>query len=118
MTIFIKKGGSFMDLMSLNKDEISDLIADLKAPAFRAKQLYEWINRGANIDSMSNLPISLRQALKDRGCYVYLPKIRQKLISSVDGTVKYLFELIDGQLIESVVMKYEHGNTICVSSQV
>lgn len=106
-----------MDLLSLNKDEISDLIADLKAPAFRAKQLYEWINRGANIDSMSNLPISLRQALKDRGCYVYLPKIRQKLISSVDGTVKYLFELIDGQLIESVVMKYEHGNTICVSSQ-
>ena len=106
-----------MDLMTLSNDEVYALVHELGHPTFRAKQLISWISCGTPIDDMSNLPISFRQLLKDMGYYVYLPKIKQKLVSSIDGTVKYLFELIDGQLIESVVMKYEHGNTICVSSQ-
>jgi 23S rRNA (adenine2503-C2)-methyltransferase len=73
--------------------------------------------RGTDIDDMTNIPSALRNKLKSEGYFVYLPKIKKKLVSKIDGTVKYLFELKDGQLIESVVMKYEHGNTICVSSQ-
>lgn len=106
-----------MDLMTLSNDEVYALVHELGHPTFRAKQLISWISSGTAVDDMSNIPRSLRQQLKDKGYYVYLPKIKQKLVSSIDGTVKYLFELIDGQLIESVVMKYEHGNTICVSSQ-
>ncbi len=106
-----------MDLMALTKDEISSLSKSLGQPSFRAEQLWIWIKRGTSIDEMTNLPQKFRQELKDNGYFVYLPQIKKKLVSEVDGTVKYLFALKDGQLIESVVMKYEHGNTICVSSQ-
>ncbi len=66
---------------------------------------------------MHNLPQELRKNLISSGYYVFLPKIKNKYVSKIDGTVKYLFELKDGELIESVVMKYKHGNTVCVSSQ-
>lgn len=106
-----------MDLMMLTKDEILSLSLELGQPSFRAEQLWNWVRRGSDINEMTNLPLRFRQELKARGYYVYLPQIKKKLVSEVDGTVKYLFALKDGQLIESVVMKYEHGNTICVSSQ-
>ena len=106
-----------MDLMTLDKNEIKSITSGLGQPSFRSEQLWTWIQRGTDIDQMTNLPSKFRQDLKDKGYYVRLPQIKQKLVSSIDGTVKYLFSLHDGQLIESVVMKYEHGNTICVSCQ-
>jgi len=86
-------------------------------PEYRGNQLYKWIQKGTPVSEMTTFSEALRKKIAERGD-VYLPKIRKKLVSQIDGTVKYLFELTDGQLIESVVMSYEHGNTICVSSQV
>ncbi len=106
-----------IDLLSLNADEITALVADMGLPAFRAKQLRGWVAKGTPLEEMHNLPKDFRRALIDRGCHVTLPRIVNKLVSAIDGTVKYLFALRDGELIESVVMKYKHGNTICVSSQ-
>ena len=106
-----------MDLLSLPYDEIAALVADMGYPAFRAKQLRGWVVKGTPVEEMRNLPRDFREKLIERGCHVTLPRIVQKLISQIDGTVKYLFALSDGQLIESVVMKYKHGNTICVSCQ-
>lgn len=105
------------DLMSLSYNEILAITEKLGYPAFRGKQLWQWICKGTEINGMTNLPSSFRYAISDSGYYLYIPVIKQKLVSKIDGTVKYLFEMKDGQLIESVIMKYEHGNTICVSCQ-
>lgn len=106
-----------LDLLCLPYEALCELIREAGYPAFRAKQLREWVMKGTPIEEMSNLSKSLREHLILLGCHVTLPKIEAKLVSQIDGTVKYLFSLSDGQLIESVVMKYEHGNTICVSCQ-
>jgi 23S rRNA (adenine2503-C2)-methyltransferase len=106
-----------IDLLSLTADELSSLVSDMGFPAFRAKQLRSWVVKGVPIEEMSNLPKDFRAKLTEQGCHVTLPRIVRKLVSAIDGTVKYLFALRDGELIESVVMKYKHGNTICVSSQ-
>ncbi len=106
-----------IDLLEASYNEICELIASLGCPSYRAGQLFRWAAKGVPIEQMSNLPAELRARLTERGCFVFLPQIRQKLVSRLDGTVKYLFALRDGQLIESVVMKYRHGNTVCVSSQ-
>lgn len=106
-----------IDLLSMPYNEIEELVTSSGFPVFRAKQLYSWLSKGASFDEMTNLPSAFKEKLISHGCIVDLPKISQKLVSKIDGTVKYLFALSDGQLIESVVMKYEHGNTICVSSQ-
>lgn len=106
-----------MDLLSFSYHDIYTLVTELGFPVFRAKQLRNWVVKGTPIEEMNNLPKDFRQKLLDIGCHVTLPHIVQKLVSQVDGTVKYLFALRDGQLIESVVMTYNHGNTICVSSQ-
>jgi len=106
-----------MDLLSLPYHDIVTLVTDMGYPAFRAKQLRSWVVKGTPIEAMSNLPRDFREKLIEHGCHVTLPRIERKLISQIDGTVKYLFALSDGQLIESVVMKYKHGNTICVSCQ-
>ena len=104
------------DLQSMSYEEISELIKSMGQPQYRAMQLFKWAQAGVDIDSMSNLSKELRGRLNEE-CFVYTPKIVRKLVSKLDGTAKYLFELNDGQMIESVVMKYKHGNTICVSSQ-
>lgn len=106
-----------IDLLSLPYNEIENLVVSSGFPKFRAKQLYEWVSKGATYDEMTNLPKAFKEKLISLSCFLHYPKIEQKLVSKIDGTVKYLFSLSDGQLIESVVMKYEHGNTICVSSQ-
>ena len=106
-----------MNLIEATKEEIDDLIKRLGYPSFRSKQVYSWAIKGVPVAEMSNLPKSLRDALITEKTDVYLPTIQEKLISVIDGTVKFLFALADGQLIESVVMHYEHGNTICVSCQ-
>lgn len=98
------------------RDELGEFMRSIGEPEYRAGQLFEWMSRGASIDEMSNLPKKLREKLKERADY-RLPKIEKKLVSAIDGTVKYLFMLEDGECVESVFMKYEHGTSLCVSSQ-
>ncbi len=107
------------DILSMTFSEISEEFAVFGYPKFRAKQVYEWLHKHlvSDYDEMSNLPKNLRDDLKEKlpvfGC-----KIEKKQISKIDKTVKYLFQLHDGDFVESVVMKYKYGYTICVSSQV
>jgi 23S rRNA (adenine2503-C2)-methyltransferase len=94
------------------------MLAQMGQPKFRAAQLFKWLQSGVtDFDSMSNLPSSLREALKST-CYIADVKIVRRLQSQIDGTVKYVYELFDGEYIESVLMKYEHGYTVCISTQV
>ncbi len=107
------------DILSMTFDELSDEFSALGIPKFRAKQIYEWLHKhlAGDYDEMLNIPKILREELKEK-----LPilncKIEKKQVSAIDGTIKYLFRLHDGDYVESVVMKYKYGYTICVSSQV
>lgn len=105
-----------IDLKSLTIKEMQDFVADLGEKPFRAKQIFKWIYRGVGIYDMSDLSKALRDKLSERA-YIENIKTEQCLISKKDGTRKYLFGLSDGNFIESVFMRYRHGNTICVSSQ-
>ena len=105
------------DILSLTLPEVEKIVLDLGEPRFRAKQIYGWINKGMWGSEMKNIPTLLQKKLDDV-CEFRVPTIKRKLISQLDGTIKYLFELIDGEYIESVFMRYEHGNTLCISSQV
>lgn len=105
------------DIISLYYDELCDFITrDLGQPKFRAKQIAGYINKGIPFDMMSTIPKNLRVELSEKAIMLY-PDIEQKMVSAIDGTVKYLFRLHDGELIEGVVMKYEHGYSMCVSSE-
>ena len=104
------------DLLSMDRQEIAAFLKTLGEASYRAGQLFGWLQKGASLEEMSNLPKSLREKLGEVST-ISLPIIRRKLVSKIDGTVKYLYELNDGQCIESVLMRYEHGNTVCVSSQ-
>lgn len=108
---------SKIDILSLSLDELTEEIIKIGEPKFRAKQIFSWINKGCFGSEMTNISGALQEKLNDVFEF-RLPKVRKKLCSKLDGTIKYLFELIDGELIESVFMKYEHGNTLCISSQV
>ena len=106
------------ELKSLNLIELEQFVTDNGFPKFRAKQIFEWINKGVRrFEDMSNLPKNLIAFLNENAL-LSLVDVEQKYVSSIDGTVKYLFALHDGNFIESVVMKYHHGYTICISSQV
>lgn len=104
------------DIMSMMPEELSAFVENLGEKKYRGKQLFTWMARGVPLDEMSNLPAAFREKLKSEACYK-LPSIEQKYVSKLDGTIKYLFSLDDGECVESVLMKYEHGNTICVSTQ-
>ncbi|MBQ8546096.1 MAG: 23S rRNA (adenine(2503)-C(2))-methyltransferase RlmN [Clostridia bacterium] len=106
-----------IDILSLSLEELEKEIINIGEPKFRAKQIYSWIIKGKWGEEMKNIPLSLRQKLNEKFIFT-LPKIEKKLVSKIDGTIKYLFELYDGEFIESVFMRYEHGNTLCISSQV
>lgn len=107
-----------INLMDLSCDELKILAKELGQPEFRGKQIFEWIYRGAeSFDEMSNLPKDFRQKLAKRAT-VRCAKICEKYVSNIDETRKYLLQLNDGNFIESVLMKYDYGYTICVSSQV
>ena len=99
-------------------EELEQDFALLGEQKFRAKQVFQWISRGVrDFDKMTNLSKPLREKLK--GEYeLYEPKVIGKQVSAIDGTIKYLWELKDGNAVETVVMSYKHGNTVCVSSQV
>ncbi len=105
------------DLLSLTRPELKAFLSELGEPAYRAEQIFTQLHRGISPDEMTNIPKKLKEALAQSACYP-LPKVERKLVSALDGTVKYLMELYDGNCIESVIMKYNHGNTICISSQV
>ena len=107
-----------IDLKSLNLQEMTDVLKSMGQPAFRGKQVFTWLHKGArSFDEMTNLPKALRDRLAAE-CILTVPKVARKQVSRQDGTMKYLWELSDGNCIESVLMRYHHGNTVCISSQV
>ena len=105
------------DLLSLDTSELESFVVSLGESKFRAKQLKSWLISGCGFDEMTNLSLSLRSKLKEVA--VANPvRVKEKIVSSLDGTQKYLFELLDGNIIEGVRMKYHYGDTQCVSTQV
>lgn len=107
-----------IDLRSMEYGGIEEIVSSMGEAHFRAKQLYSWVMKGAqSFDEMTNLSKSFREQLAKR-CYISKLSIKEKYTSKLDGTVKYLFELDDGNCIETVVMRYKHGLSVCVSSQV
>ena len=106
------------DIKSLNRQEITQLLRDMGEPAFRGKQVFTWLHRGVtSFEDMTDLSKALRQKLTER-CYITVPTVERKQISRHDGTIKYLWRLGDGNCIETVLMRYDHGNTVCLSAQV
>ncbi len=107
------------DILSMTFDELLQEFSNLGVQKFRAKQVYEWLHchLAADYDEMSNLPKALREELTEK-FPIYNCKIVKKQVSKLDNTVKYLFQMHDGDFVESVVMKYKYGYTICVSTQV
>ena len=107
-----------IDLKSMTQEEITRFLRDLGEPAFRGKQVFTWLHKGVrSFDEMSNLSKALREKLKAQ-CTITVPTVARKQVSRVDGTIKYLWRLSDGNCIETVLMQYRHGNTVCISSQV
>lgn len=107
------------DLMSMPLHKLMEAVEEMGEKKFRAKQLYSWLHEKLIFDyhEMSNLSAAFRQQLSEQ---YPLPVIKEvkRYVSKLDGTTKYLFELFDGNIIESVLMKYKHGNSVCISSQV
>lgn len=106
------------DIKSMNLAELTEYVGTLGEKPFRAKQLYQWMHQklAVSIDGMTNLPASFREKLKQEAEYVVL-KQEAVQVSTQDGTRKYLFVLPDGNVIESVLMRYKFGNSVCISSQ-
>ena len=107
-----------IDLKSQTMEEMTATLKEMGEPAFRGKQVFTWLHKGVtSFDEMSNLSKPLREKLKEQ-CYITAPSVARKQVSKLDGTVKYLWQLLDGNCIETVVMQYHHGNTVCISSEV
>ena len=106
------------DIKSMTLAELTQEMKLAGEPAFRAGQIYTWIHRGVrSFDEMTNLSKALREKLA-ASYFLYAPTVVRKLISKKDGTIKYLWRLKDGNCVESVLMRYHHGNTVCISSEV
>lgn len=106
------------DLKSMTLEEMADLLKGWGEPSFRAGQVFTWLHKGVkSFDEMSNLPKSLREKLAQQ-CFITCPQVERKQVSAQDGTIKYLWKLADGNCIETVLMRYQHGNTVCISCQV
>lgn len=103
------------DLLSLSLAELENYIVSIGEPKFRAKQIFGWLMKGRDLDGMNNVPRALTEKLKD-DAFVSSVKLEEKRVSS-DGTQKFLFSLYDGERIESVLMKYERGYTVCISTE-
>ena len=102
----------------MTEEEITRVLRDMGQPAFRGKQVFTWLHRGVrSFDEMSNLSKPLRQQLA-QAYTISVPTVARKQESRLDGTIKYLWELPDSNCIETVLMQYHHGNTVCISSQV
>ena len=106
------------DLKSMTEAEVTDAFRTMGEPAFRGKQVFTWLRRGVtSYDQMTNLPKALREKLAQAYPFT-VPQVARKQVSARDGTIKYLWRLGDGNCIETVLMRYHHGNTVCISSQV
>ena len=105
------------DLLSLDKEELGALLESIGEPRYRAAQLFSQLHAGRLPEEITNIGKKTWEKLFAVATH-FLPRVRKKLVSALDGTVKYLFELQDGNCVESVLMQYEHGITICISSQV
>ncbi len=107
------------DLKSFTLDELKEEMESLGEKPFRAKQLYEWMHKKQAVyyDEMTNIPKKLTEKCASHYTYTVLTPVRVQE-SKADGTRKYLFELPDGNMVESVLMRYKHGNSVCISSQV
>ena len=106
------------DIKSMTLEELTAWFKDQGEPAFRAKQVFRWLYRGVtSFEEMSDLSKALRQKLSEN-CFITAPQVARKQVSRLDGTIKYLWQLADGNCIETVLMRYKHGNTVCISSQV
>jgi len=107
-----------MNLKSLTQPELADILKQLGQPAFRAKQVFSWLHKGVrSYDEMTNLPKNLRDTLAER-YPIDPPKVVRKQESKKDGTIKYLWQLADGNCVETVLMRYHYGNTVCISTEV
>ena len=108
------------NLLSLLPEDLESLMSTFGQPRYRAMQIFERIHsgNGATLDDVTNIPASLREKLRESGYDVFPVRIAERLESKLDGTKKYLFALHDGNVIESVLMEYKHGYSICISSQV
>ena len=107
-----------VDIKSMTLEELTAWFKEQGEPAFRAKQVFRWLYRGVtSFEEMSDLSKALRQKLSEVA-FLAPPKVARKQVSQLDGTIKYLWELADGNCIETVLMRYKHGNTVCISCQV
>ena len=107
-----------MNLTSLTQPELAAILKELGQPAFRAKQVFSWLHKGVrSYDEMTNLPKTLRDALAEK-YPIHAPKVLRKQESQKDGTIKYLWQLSDGNCVETVLMRYHYGNTVCISTEV
>ncbi|MCR5150475.1 MAG: 23S rRNA (adenine(2503)-C(2))-methyltransferase RlmN [Clostridiales bacterium] len=107
------------DLLSLNKSELNNEFKEMNLPKFRINQIYSWLHQKlvSDYSEMTNIPVQLRQQLSEQ-YPLLVPRRVRAAQSSIDGTVKFLYSLYDGDYVESVLMKYKYGYTVCVSSQV
>ena len=106
------------DIVSMLPEELEADFVQLNAPKYRVMQVFRWLGRGVrDFNEMSDLPKPFRDKLHEN-YRIYRPRVLKKQVSAIDGTIKYLWELADGQAVETVVMSYQHGNTVCISSQV
>ena len=106
-----------LDIKSMYITELEGFLKDKGYPAFRAKQLYQWMHEKyvASIDEMTNIPKNLKEDIEKSGFATINEELRQE--SKKDGTIKFLYRMHDGQMIETVFMRYSYGNSICISSQ-
>lgn len=111
--------GEIPDIKSMYVEEVKDLVTELGGKAFHGKQIYQWLHEklADSYDEMTNLSKAFRETLKEKAPLEGL-QLLQVQTSRIDGTQKFLFRLADGNVIESVLMKYKHGNSVCISSQV
>jgi len=107
-----------MNLRSLTQPELAAIFKELGQPAFRSKQVFTWLHKGVrSYDEMTNLPKALRELLAEK-YPIQTPKAVRKQESRKDGTIKYLWQLSDGNCVETVLMRYHYGNTVCISTEV
>ena len=105
-------------LKSMTQPEIAGVLKEMGQPAFRAKQVYTWLHKAVrSYEQMSNIPKALREALAEK-YPLYAPEAVRKQESAKDGTIKYLWKLSDGNCVETVLMRYHYGNTVCISTEV
>lgn len=106
------------DIKSMDYEELEQALKEMGLPRFRAKQVFTWLGRGAeSFSEMTDLAKPLREQLDER-FYISVPRVVQKQVSRRDGTIKYLWQLSDGNCVETVLMQYKYGNTVCVSTEV